>query len=114
MTGGHGDLNRYAPQVRVQMFPEDRDFKIADGVDQVRQVVRAQLKYGVDVIKVHATGGVLSRGDQPGNMRSSRPTHAGKGTMLYFPFTPFSALHSANLRTKLSGISAGHSRQLRW
>jgi imidazolonepropionase-like amidohydrolase len=48
------------------MFPEERDFRIADGVDQVRHVVRAQLKYGVDVIKIHATGGVMSRGDQPG------------------------------------------------
>ncbi len=66
MTGGHGDMNRYAPQVRVTMFPEQRDFRIADGVDQVRQVVRAQIKYGVDVIKVHASGGVLSRGDAPG------------------------------------------------
>ena len=45
------------------MFPEERDFKIADGVDQVRHVVRAQVKYGVDVIKVNASGGVLSRGD---------------------------------------------------
>jgi imidazolonepropionase-like amidohydrolase len=66
ITGGHGDLNRYAPQVRVTMFPEQRDFRIADGVDQVRQVVRAQIKYGVDMIKVHASGGVLSRGDSPG------------------------------------------------
>ncbi len=66
ITGGHGDLNRYAPQVRVSMFPEERDYKIADGVDQVRHVVRAQIKYGVDVIKVHASGGVLSRGDAPG------------------------------------------------
>jgi imidazolonepropionase-like amidohydrolase len=66
MTGGHGDLNKFAPQVRVLAFPEERDFKIADGVDQVRHVVRAQLKYGVDVIKIHASGGVMSRGDQPG------------------------------------------------
>ncbi len=66
MTGGHGDLNHYAPRVKVMTFPEERDFKIADGVDQVRQVVRAQLKHGVDVIKVHASGGVLSRGDAPG------------------------------------------------
>jgi imidazolonepropionase-like amidohydrolase len=66
ITGGHGDLNRYAPQVRVSMFPDDRDFKIADGVDQVRHVVRAQIKHGVDLIKIHASGGVLSRGDQPG------------------------------------------------
>ncbi len=66
MTGGHGDLNRFAPQVRVTTFPEERDFQIADGPDQVRQVVRAQIKHGVDVIKVHASGGVLSRGDSPG------------------------------------------------
>ena len=70
MTGGHGDLNHYAPQVRVTMFPEERDFRIADGVDQVRHVVRAQLKHGVDVIKVHASGGVLSRGDSPGRPSS--------------------------------------------
>ncbi|HEX3727937.1 MAG TPA: amidohydrolase family protein [Pirellulales bacterium] len=66
MTGGHGDLNRFAPQVRITSFPNDRDFQIADGVDQMRQVVRAQIKYGVDVIKIHASGGVLSRGDAPG------------------------------------------------
>ena len=66
MTGGHGDLNHYAPRVKVMTFPEERDFKIADGIDQVRQVVRAQLKHGVDVVKVHASGGVLSRGDAPG------------------------------------------------
>jgi imidazolonepropionase-like amidohydrolase len=66
ITGGHGDLNNFAPQVRVTMFPEERDYKIADGADQVRHVVRAQLKHGVDVIKIHASGGVLSRGDSPG------------------------------------------------
>ncbi len=66
ITGGHGDLNNYAPQVRVMMFPEQRDFSIADGVDQVRWLVRAQVKYGVDVIKIMSTGGVLSKGDHPG------------------------------------------------
>jgi imidazolonepropionase-like amidohydrolase len=66
ITGGHGDLNNYSPQTRVMMFPEERDYGIADGVDQMRHVVRAQLKYGVDVIKVLASGGVLSRGDSPG------------------------------------------------
>ena len=66
ITGGHGDLNNYSPQTRVMMFPEERDFQIADGVDQIRHVIRAQAKYGVDVIKILATGGVLSRGDKPG------------------------------------------------
>ena len=66
ITGGHGDLNNFSPQTRVSMFPEERDFGIADGPDQVRHVVRAQVKYGVDVIKILATGGVLSKGDSPG------------------------------------------------
>jgi len=66
MTGGNGDLNNYSPQTRVMMFPEERDFGIADSADQIRHVIRAQEKYGVDVIKILATGGVLSRGDSPG------------------------------------------------
>jgi imidazolonepropionase-like amidohydrolase len=66
ITGGHGDLNNFSPQTRVSMFPEERNFQIADGVDQLRHVVRAQVKYGVDVIKILATGGVLSKGDSPG------------------------------------------------
>jgi len=66
ITGGHGDLNNYSPQTRVSMFPDERNFQIADDVNQLRHVVRAQVKYGVDVIKILATGGVLSRGDNPG------------------------------------------------
>lgn len=71
MTGGHGDLNKYSPTVRVEMYPEERDYQIADGVDQVRHVVRAQVKHGVDVIKIHASGGVMSRGDPPGSPQFS-------------------------------------------
>jgi len=66
ITGGHGDLNNYSPQTSVTMFPAERDFQIADGADQIQHVIRAQAKYGVDVIKILATGGVLSKGDKPG------------------------------------------------
>ena len=66
ITGGHGDLNNFSPQTRVSMFPDERDFHIADDANQIRHVVRAQVKYGVDVIKILATGGVLSKGDSPG------------------------------------------------
>ena len=66
ITGGHGDLNSYAPSVSTGLYPQERGFGIADGVEQVRHVVRAQIKYGVDVIKILATGGVLSKGDSPG------------------------------------------------
>jgi imidazolonepropionase-like amidohydrolase len=65
ITGGHGDLNNFSPQTRVMMFPEERDFALADSEDQIRHVIRAQEKYGVDVIKILATGGVLSKGDSP-------------------------------------------------
>ena len=71
ITGGHGDMNNYAPDLSKWMFPEERDFQVADGIDQVRHVVRAQLKYGVDVVKVFATGGVFSRGDEPGSPQFS-------------------------------------------
>jgi imidazolonepropionase-like amidohydrolase len=66
ITGGHGDINNFSPTVSVAMYPEERDFAIADGVDQIRHTIRAQVKYGVDVIKIMSTGGVLSKGDSPG------------------------------------------------
>ena len=66
ITGGHGDLNNFSPETSVTLFPAERNYQIADGPDQVRHVVRAQVKYGVDVIKILASGGVLSKGDSPG------------------------------------------------
>jgi imidazolonepropionase-like amidohydrolase len=66
ITGGHGDMNGFAPAVSNEMYPAERDFAIADSPDEMRHVVRAQIKYGVDVIKILATGGVLSQGDKPG------------------------------------------------
>jgi imidazolonepropionase-like amidohydrolase len=66
ITGGHGDMNGFAPSVQNMMFPAEKDFAIADGPEEVRRQVREQVKYGVDVIKIMATGGVLSQGDKPG------------------------------------------------
>jgi len=62
ITGGHCDENGYKPGLR------DGDFKtgIADGPEQIRAAVRYQAKYGADVIKTCATGGVLSEGDAVG------------------------------------------------
>src|SRR5207253_7841044 len=39
---------------------------VADAPGQIRQAVRLQIKYGADVIKTCATGGVLSEGDAVG------------------------------------------------
>src|SRR4029078_13659411 len=62
ITGGHCDENGFKPGL------QDGDFKtgIADGPDQIRAAVRYQAKYGADVIKTCATGGVLSEGDAVG------------------------------------------------
>ena len=62
ITGGHCDDNAYRPGL------SDGDYKtgIADGPEQVRAAVRYQVKYGADVIKTCATGGVLSEGDAVG------------------------------------------------
>lgn len=51
MTGGHG-----------WQFGRE-----ANGTDGVRQAVREQLKAGVDVVKLMATGGILTKGVDPGS-----------------------------------------------
>jgi imidazolonepropionase-like amidohydrolase len=38
---------------------------VADGIEGVQHKVREVIKYGADVIKICATGGVLSKGDDP-------------------------------------------------
>jgi imidazolonepropionase-like amidohydrolase len=60
-TGGHGDLNGYSPYLSFKMFSG-----IADGVDQIRKVVRTNIRQGADVIKVLATAGVLSEEESEG------------------------------------------------
>jgi len=59
ITGGHGDENLLAPQYH------DASDGVADGVPAVIAMVRQNIKYGSDVIKFMATGGVLSQGDNP-------------------------------------------------
>ncbi|MGB8259449.1 MAG: amidohydrolase family protein [Terracidiphilus sp.] len=66
ITGGHGDMNGFAPGVENRMYPDERGYSLVDGPEAVRHAVRAQIKYGVDLIKLMATGGVLSAGDKPG------------------------------------------------
>jgi len=58
-TGGHLDptmFQAYAPHV----LPLTVEEGIADGVAEVRKAVRYQIKYGARVIKVSASGGVMS------------------------------------------------------
>ena len=60
ITGGHCDEN---------LLPFEFHYTaegVADGPWAARAKVRENIKYGADVIKVCASGGVLSKGDQPG------------------------------------------------
>jgi imidazolonepropionase-like amidohydrolase len=62
ITGGHCDENGWKPGLLTR-GPEDG---VANGTDEVRKAVRYQVKYGAEVIKTCATGGVLSEGDAVG------------------------------------------------
>jgi imidazolonepropionase-like amidohydrolase len=60
ITGGHCDNN---------LLPSEFHFReggVADGPWEARAKVREVIKYGADLIKICASGGVLSKGDQPG------------------------------------------------
>ena len=59
ITGGHCDDTMHAPEYKQVAMG------VADGVDEVIKRVRQNIKFGADVIKVCATGGVLSFGDDP-------------------------------------------------
>ncbi len=67
ITGGHCDNNLLPAEYRRK---EDG---VADGPWEARAKVREIVKYGADVIKICASGGVLSKGDQPGHAA----VHAG-------------------------------------
>ena len=59
ITGGHCDENL------LPFEYHDTAGGVADGVEGVQHKVRETIKYGADLIKICATGGVLSHGDNP-------------------------------------------------
>ena len=61
MTGGHGDPGNALDY----HWCNDLASGVADGVDEVRKKVRFNVQQGADLIKIHATGGVLSPNDDP-------------------------------------------------
>jgi imidazolonepropionase-like amidohydrolase len=66
-TGGHCDSTFLPPSLEK----EDKEEGIADSPDELRYQVRRQRKYGAEVIKVCATGGVFSRNTEPGQQQLS-------------------------------------------
>ena len=59
ITGGHCDNNLLPFDYHAQ------NEGVADGVEAVQHKTREIIKYGADLIKICATGGVLSKGDDP-------------------------------------------------
>jgi imidazolonepropionase-like amidohydrolase len=68
-SGGGGDITGIAADVVV---PRELRFGVAEGVEEVRGRVRDILHAGADLIKVIATGAVLTEGTVPGAPEFSR------------------------------------------
>jgi imidazolonepropionase-like amidohydrolase len=64
-TGGHGDLHCYPLSWISDFTRRDGTLRLADGTDECMRAVREQLRAGARVIKVCASGGVLSEIDSP-------------------------------------------------
>jgi imidazolonepropionase-like amidohydrolase len=58
--GGHGDVSGFRPEVAAALDGHNT----CTGPDECAAKVREAAKLGADVIKFHATGGVLSQGDK--------------------------------------------------
>jgi imidazolonepropionase-like amidohydrolase len=58
VTGGHGDVNGLNRDLESVMKPRARH--VCDGADDCRRATREQISEGADVIKLKASGGVLS------------------------------------------------------
>jgi imidazolonepropionase-like amidohydrolase len=64
-TGGHGDLHSY-PLSWVEDFGHiGGEFRLADGPAECARATREQLRRNAKVIKIFASGGVLSEVDHP-------------------------------------------------
>jgi imidazolonepropionase-like amidohydrolase len=60
-TGGHGDVVGFSPYLKFGQFSG-----LADGVDEIRKLVRFEIKNGADLIKLLASAGVLSEEESAG------------------------------------------------
>jgi imidazolonepropionase-like amidohydrolase len=64
-TGGHADLHSYPLGWMADFSQHDGPLRLADGADGCMRAVREQLRRNARVIKICASGGVLSELDDP-------------------------------------------------
>jgi imidazolonepropionase-like amidohydrolase len=60
-TGGHNDMTGFSPYLKFTNFSG-----VADGTEEIRKLIRFEIKNGADLIKVMATAGVLSEEESVG------------------------------------------------
>ena len=60
-TGGHNDVTGFSPYIKFEGFSG-----VADGIDEIRKLIRFEVKNGADLIKLIATAGVLSEEESAG------------------------------------------------
>jgi imidazolonepropionase-like amidohydrolase len=65
MTGGHADIHGFPQAWMIRWGHSGGDFRQCDGVDDCVRAVREQLRKNAKLIKVCASGGVLSEVDDP-------------------------------------------------
>lgn len=90
MTGGHG-------------WQVGRE---ADGVDAVRKAAREQIKAGADIVKLMATGGVLTSGVEPGSEQLTE-AELGAGVEEALKAGKKTAAHAMGTNGILNALRAG-------
>ncbi|MCW5751750.1 MAG: amidohydrolase family protein [Alphaproteobacteria bacterium] len=92
MTGGHGNRNG----------------RVADGVDEVIKAVREQIHAGADLVKIMATGGVMTPGVDPEDAHYSRE-EIGAGLAEARRFRRRTASHAQGAEGILNAVLGGVS-----
>ncbi|OUS28688.1 aryldialkylphosphatase ['Osedax' symbiont bacterium Rs2_46_30_T18] len=90
MTGGHGNSHG----------------RIADGVEEVRKAVREQIHAGCDLVKIMATGGVMTPGVNPEDAHYSAEEMAS-GVHEAHRFHRRTASHAQGTEGILNAVNAG-------
>jgi len=91
LEGGHGDLNRFSPEAHVALFPEEREFKFADGApglvdgsigfDEIPKVIERVLGE-TETGKLESINDVLAEDGRAREVARERITELGHGPVL--------------------------------
>lgn len=73
IPGGHWDFSIFYKNTNPLLSDfMEQPYALGCGADMFKYLVRKQIKYGADFIKIMAAGGFASPGDDPGNMQLDR------------------------------------------